>query len=125
MESIGERVRKVRLDKDLTQEMFADMLDVKRAIISANEIGSKPISQRTIKAICREFGVNETWLLTGEGEMYVKQEEDIVYELATKYGMTRSQAIFFKLLLNSSQQEVDAIISASKKIAEEFKNPLE
>lgn len=29
-------------------------------------------SDRTIADICREFNVNETWLRTGEGEMFVK-----------------------------------------------------
>jgi len=125
METIGDRLKKVRIDKNLNQNEFADMLEISQPTLSANESNRDNVSKRTIKAVCREFGVREEWLLTGEGEMYVKQEEDIVYELATKYGMTRSQAIFFKLLLNSSQQEVDAIISASKKIAEEFKNPLE
>lgn len=125
METIGDRLKKVRVDKNFNQSDFADALDIGQGAISANELGTRAVSKRTIKAVCREFGVREEWLLSGEGEMYVKQEEDIVYELATKYGMTRSQAIFFKLLLNSSQQEVDAIISASKKIAEEFKNPLE
>lgn len=29
-------------------------------------------SDRTIVAICKEFSVNEHWLRTGEGEMFVK-----------------------------------------------------
>ncbi len=38
---------------------------------SSVRIGSvAPTSERTISDICREFGVNESWLRTGEGEMF-------------------------------------------------------
>lgn len=42
-------------------------------------------SDRTIVDICREFGVSEHWLRTGEGEMFVRlsREEEI-----TKFAMS-------------------------------------
>ena len=34
------------------------------------ESGTRVPSDRTISDICREFNVNETWLRTGEGELF-------------------------------------------------------
>ena len=42
--------------------------------ISQDELGTK-ITERVIKDICREFDVNEEWLRTGEGEMFVELPE--------------------------------------------------
>lgn len=120
MENIGERIRKIRLDKDLTQEMFAEMLNVKRGIISANEIGSRAVSQRTIKAICREFGVNETWLLTGEGEMYILDDETKIQQVIDEYGLSYAQAKLFKVLIGMPEDKIDAILAAARNLVEEF-----
>lgn len=38
--------------------------------------GIKVPSARTIADICREFNVSETWLRTGEGEMFLHLEDD-------------------------------------------------
>ena len=40
------------------------------------EKGDRVPSGRTIADICREFNVNEDWLRTGEGSMFVEPDED-------------------------------------------------
>ena len=40
------------------------------------EKGDRVPSGRTIADICREFNVNEDWLRTGEGSMFVESNED-------------------------------------------------
>ena len=40
------------------------------------EIGTKTPSDRTISDICREFNVNEEWLRTGEGEMFIQKSKE-------------------------------------------------
>lgn len=70
---IGERIKKVRKDANLTQQAFADLLNLKRNTVGSYEVGVIVPSDRTIKDICREFQVDETWLRTGEGTMFKKQ----------------------------------------------------
>ena len=36
------------------------------------ENGKVNVTDRVIKSICREFNVNEHWLLTGEGDMFLR-----------------------------------------------------
>lgn len=73
---MNERIRKIRKVLDLTQQEFAERIGMKRNSIALIESG-RNTSDQTIFSICREFNVNETWLRTGEGEMFrVLPEED-------------------------------------------------
>nr|WP_278721711.1 helix-turn-helix transcriptional regulator [Alistipes onderdonkii] len=68
--TIGERVKELRKQINLTQQAFADRLNLKRNTVGSYEVNVVEPSDRTISDICREFNVNETWLRTGEGEMF-------------------------------------------------------
>ena len=65
----GERVKEVRRTQGLTLEKFGDRLGVTKQTISRIENGVNALTDQMAKAICREFGVSESWLRTGEGEM--------------------------------------------------------
>ena len=65
------RVKKLRKELDLTQQKFADKLGVKRNTVGQWECGINPLTDQIINSICREFDVSETWLRTGEGEMFI------------------------------------------------------
>lgn len=78
-----DRIKNLRKELKLTQQEFADRIGVKRNTVGLYEIGQSGISDTVIKAICREFGVNETWLRTGEGEMFrPRTNEEILTEFA-------------------------------------------
>lgn len=68
--TIGERIKEIRKSENLTQQVLADRLGLKRNTIGNYEVNIITPSDRTISDICREFGVNELWLRTGEGEMF-------------------------------------------------------
>ena len=63
----GERVKEVRRTQGLTLEKFGERLGVKKNSVIEN--GVNALTDQMAKAICREFGVSESWLRTGEGEM--------------------------------------------------------
>ena len=78
-----DRIKNLRKELKLTQQEFADRIGVKRNTVGLYEIGQSGISDTVIKAICREFGVDETWLRTGEGEMFrPRTNEEILTEFA-------------------------------------------
>lgn len=64
------RIKQIRKAKGLTQTEFGSILGVKGNTITGYENGIRTPSDAVIKAICREFNVNEDWLRTGEGEMF-------------------------------------------------------
>ena len=65
----NNRIRQIRRHFDLTQQEFADRIGVKRNTIASYETGRNLPIDSVISLICREFGVSEIWLRTGEGEM--------------------------------------------------------
>lgn len=68
------RLKIIRKDFKKTQKTFADSLGLSQNFIAQVEMGLKNLSDRTIRDICRIYGVNETWLRTGDGDPYLKVE---------------------------------------------------
>lgn len=71
---MNERIKQIRKILGLTQQKFADRLGIARGNIAAYEVGKNPPSDAVIALICREFNVNEHWLRTGEGEMFLSPD---------------------------------------------------
>ena len=62
---IGERLKKARKDKNITQEQLAEKLDISIAFLSRVERGSSKINLRRLTQICNILGVSESEILTG------------------------------------------------------------
>ena len=69
---MNERLKKLRKELDMTQQEFADKLGTARNNIAGYETGKRNPSNAVISLICREFNINEKWLRTGEGEMFIE-----------------------------------------------------
>lgn len=67
-----DRLKKLRKELNLTQQAFADKIGIKRNTIANYEVGRNEPIDAVISLICREFDVNEEWLRTGKGEMFIK-----------------------------------------------------
>lgn len=66
----GERIRELRKALKLTLDRFGERVGVKKSALSQIENGKSGVTNQMIKSICREFDVSETWIRTGEGEMF-------------------------------------------------------
>lgn len=71
-----DRFKELRKELNVTQQEFADKLKISRNFVAQIEMGSKVPSDRTIDDVCREFNVNEEWLRTGSGDMFVPGIKD-------------------------------------------------
>ncbi len=82
---MNERIRSLIKALKIKQAEFAQRIGVSRPFVSELCSGAKNPSDRTIADICREFGVNEHWLRTGEGDMFVNpsREEEVMRFAAT------------------------------------------
>jgi transcriptional regulator with XRE-family HTH domain len=72
---IIKRLIMIRKALELKQGVFAQILGVPQTTLSTIEHGKSPLQERYIKLICLTFNVNETWLRSGEGEMFNKEKE--------------------------------------------------
>lgn len=66
---IGERLKKARLEKNLTQEQLAEQIDVSIAFLSRVERGSSHINLiKRLTQICNILGISEGLILNGASE---------------------------------------------------------
>lgn len=126
---ISERILALRTSKtiNLNQENFGSRINLSKFAISGFENGKRQVTDRTITDICREFNVNEVWLRTGEGEMFVGTDDSLIDGLAAEYNMSEKQKKIIAAFaaMNDKKREILAeaffefidLVSASPEIA--------
>lgn len=70
---INQRILEVRKALKMSQTEFGKEIGVSRGVINNIDLNVVPAKPLLIQQICKAYNVNETWLTTGEGEMFVKQ----------------------------------------------------
>lgn len=105
-----DRIREVREHFGLSMEKFGSRIGIGKASISLLESGKNNPSIQTIALICREFGVNEQWLRTGEGEMFEQTRASVLDRLSTEYDLSREQRSVIEAFLDLDPQERDVIL---------------
>lgn len=78
-------IRKSKTHDNNTLEKFGESIGIKKSALSHIESGRNALTEQNIKAICREYNVNEEWLRTGEGEMFIElSRKDKILKWATE-----------------------------------------
>ena len=72
MSITNSRIKEVRKAKGLSQAAFGAPFGANRDMINNVENGRAAVSDIMVSSICRTYDVNEHWLRTGEGEMFVQ-----------------------------------------------------
>jgi HTH-type transcriptional regulator / antitoxin PezA len=73
---MGERLKLLRERLGMTQDAFAEKVELTKNYISLVETGNRNLADRTLKDICRKLNVNEEWLRNGTGEMFLPISKD-------------------------------------------------
>lgn len=71
-----DRIRKLRKQFDLTQQEFAEKIGTTANVLTNYETGRRNPSNSVVNNICKTFNVNEEWLRTGNGEMFIEIDKD-------------------------------------------------
>ena len=111
-----ERIREVREHFGLSMEKFGARIGIGKTSISLLESGKNNPSVQTVALICREFGVNEHWLRTGEGEMFEQTRETVLDRLAAEYSLDKEQISVIENFLDLSPQERTAFLAYMRKV---------
>ncbi|WP_055153374.1 helix-turn-helix domain-containing protein [Faecalicatena contorta] len=120
---MNERVKRLRKSLDLTQQKFADALGVKRNTVAQWECGINALTDQVITSICREFGVNEDWLRTGEGEMFEQltdQQKLMKYTAMLLKGKDSAMVSAIQALIVTYEQLDPASKATLEKIALQY-----
>lgn len=110
---MNERIKKVRKALDLTQRDFGACIGTTQNAIANYETGHRNPSSAVIDNICKTFNVSETWLRTGEGEMFVElpQNEALAAQIQSflKGGTDSFRGRLITLLLRLTPEQWDAL----------------
>lgn len=89
-----DRIKKLRKKLGLSQSSFGEKAGVSLSAVQKWEYGISAPSEAVSLLLCREFGVNEAWLRSGEGEMFLprSQEDEITSYLRRIIGGRATQA---------------------------------
>lgn len=122
--TVGERIVELRKYLKLTQQAFAEKIGCSRSAITNYEIGRTEPLDPIITAICREFGVSESWLRTGEGSMFLPQTQE--EEMSRLFGrMVKNRDTdrerLVAMLLKLSDEEIAWVKERVLEIADSFR----
>lgn len=84
---MNKRIKELRNELGMTLEEFGNELGFSRSSMSNIETGYRNVTDRLVKAIVNTFNVNEDWLRTGEGDMFLETKESHLAELAKQYAL--------------------------------------
>lgn len=114
---------KEKYGRKITQQEIADKLGLSQNFIWQIENGDRTPSDRTISDICREFGVNEIWLRTGDGEPFQREsrEEQIMrFAAQTVKGSDEFRKAFVSMLAKMDADDWENIGKLFAKLADEI-----
>ena len=101
---IGQRLKKARIDKKMTQEKLAEQLDVSIAFLSRIERGNSHINLKRLTQICDILGVSEGYILNGASSKstnYLSSEfNDILNSVSPE-----KQKLIYKIARVISEEE--------------------
>lgn len=124
-----ERLKELRAYLGLTGEKFGEKIGLKKVVISQMETGKSCITDRTVSLICREFNVNETWLRTGDGDMFEPiSEKELREKLLNEHSNPNQdpvRAAFIKAIVDLTDSELDTVLKFMENTLKEYKKNTE
>lgn len=120
---MGDRLKALRKALNMTQQEFADRLNIKRNTLANYETGRNEPIDAVYSLICREFNVDEHWLRTGEGEMFrARDRMDELMESAGRFFSNETDEFrlrFAKMVFNWSDAEWEALFHYAQQLLSE------
>jgi repressor LexA len=112
-----ERIRKIRKEKDLSQTAFGAKIGVTLGVIKNLEQGKTTLCSPLLELMCSIYNVNETWLRTGKGEMFLEtQETPLLDNLKKEYNLSLKAIDILENFLKLSDKEQDEFIGLAEKV---------
>lgn len=110
-----ERIKDLRKNHlKLSQEAFGGRLGVSRSVINnieRNALARPDQKLSLIKLICKEFSVNEDWLLNGNEPMFIEPDTFSLDEYARQKGATDLELQIVKLYFDLDADTRKTLVS--------------
>lgn len=117
---MNKRIEEVRKSLGMSRASFGEAIGVSGDVINNLERGRVEIKDHMILLICKGFDVDEDWLRTGEGEMFLPRDrESDIAKLTVKLLTEESDSFKNRLISALSRLDEDQWELLAK-IAEEI-----
>lgn len=107
---MNERLKIIRKNLHKTQQEFGDICGKSRRAIAAYEQGAVIPDDSFVQLLCLKFNVNETWLRTGIGNIYVEQKTNYINELSKQYNLNELGKQFLINFLELDETERNTML---------------
>lgn len=122
---MGERIKELRKALGLTLAEFGDRIGISAQSVSRLENSVNNPSDQTILSIVREFGVNEVWLRSGEGErdkkISRKEEIGLYVRKLLKGECSELEETLISFMANTSVDEWKMLTEMLKRLNEQYR----
>lgn len=119
-----DRIELVVKHSGLSKAKFAEKICVSAPYVTMLCSGASKASDRTIADICREFGVNEVWLRTGEGEPFREESESeqiMRFAVQAARGSNKFQRALAAMFADMTEEDWANLEKLYDKFAEKYK----
>ena len=111
-----DRLIQLRKALNLSMEAFGKKIGVGRSTISRLESGTNGFTDQMTRSICREFGVNYEWFVSGVGEMFSDVPQTVVDELCEQYDLDDFDRIMLQEYLKMDEASRNVLKTYIRKI---------
>ena len=106
----NERIKLLRTELGLSQEVFGDKIGMKKSSISTIEKGVNNVTDIVAKSVCRAFDVNYFWLTEKKGDMFNAFPETILDEVVEQFELTKEDKLLLESYLEMSKEQRETIM---------------
>lgn len=112
MEAINERFIELRKACKKNQSEFSKVLGLSRSGIADIETGRRNVTEKHLIMLDNwdEYNVNIEWLRTGQGEMFLPTETDVLRTVQKEYGLSDAQLGFVSTYVRLPENEKNIIL---------------
>ena len=121
---MNNRINYLIQSLNISKAKFAERLNISQAFVSQLCSGVREPSDRTITDICREFGCDEVWLRTGEGEPFrqeTTQEAIMRFAVQTVKGSDEFRKAFVAMMAKLDPEDWQNLARIFEKLNAEYK----
>lgn len=119
-----DRISFLIAEKNVSKTAFAKSIKVSQAFVSQMCSGAANPSDRTIELICQQYGCDEVWLRTGDGDPFrqeTRQEQIMRFAVQTAKGSSEFQKALVAMLAKLDPEDWTALERIAEKLLEEYK----